>query len=99
MVAEQVLVQRVAVDVRDITPQNQCRLLLSRNGLEEAGVAQSQLHSIWIRRDQGANHRSHVLDTGQERSLTEEAMVHGHIERSPRLWVEQPVQAINSHLC
>jgi hypothetical protein len=66
--------------------------------LEEAGVAQRQLHSIWIRRNQGANHRRHVLDAGQERSLTEEAMVNGHVERSPRLWIEQAVQAINSHL-
>jgi hypothetical protein len=98
VVAEQVLVARIPVDIRNITPQDQRRLLLSRNCLEESGVTQSQLHGIWIRCDQGANHCLHVLDAGQEGPLAEEAMVNGHVERTPRLWVEQAVQAINRHV-
>ena len=50
MVTEQVLVQRVPVDVRDITPQDQGRFLVSWNRLQsQAGVARRQLHGIWIR--------------------------------------------------
>ena len=96
--AEQVLIQRVPVDVRDITSQYQRRLLLSRNGLQEAGLAQRQLHGIWIRRYQGSNHRIHVLDTGQKGSFTEEAVIHSHVEGSPRLRVKQAVQAIDRHV-
>jgi hypothetical protein len=61
-------------------------------------VAQRQLHSIWIGRYQSLDHRSHVLDAGQERSLTEEAMIRSHVEGSPRLRVEQAVQAIDRHV-
>jgi hypothetical protein len=66
--------------------------------LEEARVAQRQLHSIWIRCYQRANHRIHVLDARQKRSLTEEAVVHGDVEGSARFWVEQAVQAVDRHV-
>ena len=90
-------VQRIPVDVRDITSQDQGRLLLSRNGLQEAGVAQCQLYGIWIGRYQSPNHRIHVLDAGQEGSLAEEAVIHSHVKGSPRLRVEQAVQAVDRH--
>jgi hypothetical protein len=60
-------------------------------------VAQCQLYSIWIGRYQGPNHNIHVLDAGQEGSLTEEAVIHSHVESSPGFRVEQAVQAVDRH--
>ena len=64
-----------AVDIGDVSSQNERRALSATAALEQAGLTDRELNGVRGRLDQGVNRGSEVFDTRQKCGLAEEAMI------------------------
>jgi hypothetical protein len=60
-------------------------------------LAEGQLDRVGRGFDQDVDDVRHALDAVDEAGLAEEAMVDGHVERTPGERIEQPVQTVGRH--